>query len=341
MKAPVYWWHTRPSAKALFLSPLSLVVGAAATWRMSAWNAKRKSARAEVPVICVGNFVVGGAGKTPVAIALAKLMKAEGFKPVFLTRGYGGQLAGPVLANKQHTAREIGDEAMLLAAAGPTIVARNRVKGAALAAKHGDLIIMDDGFQNPSLHKTVSIVVVDRTVGIGNQMVMPSGPLRAPLRVQARLADLVVVLRSGADTTPHSSLQAVRQIRARSFNGKISLTKRVAKRAKYYAFAGIGRPEKFFDSLTEEGYEIVERWGFDDHYTFTETDARAMLEIAEKKKLRLVTTSKDYVRLQQFTQGALVELTKKTTAMPVECQFENEVGFIAAIHKRLGRHTEI
>lgn len=341
MKAPAYWWRSRPSAKALLLSPLSLIVGAVASWRMSAWHGKRAGVRAEVPVICVGNFVVGGAGKTPVAIALFKLMKQEGFKPVFLTRGYGGQLAGPVQAGQNHDAGAIGDEAMLLAATGPTIVARNRAKGAALASQLGDLIIMDDGFQNPGLHKTLSIVVVDRTVGIGNGMVMPSGPLRAPLRVQARLADLVVVLQSGGDGTPHDSLQAVRQIRARSFNGKIALNKRLAKRAKYYAFAGIGRPEKFFDSLAEEGYDVVERWSFDDHYKFTQSDARAMLETAAKNKLRLVTTSKDYVRLQQFSQGALVELTEKTTVVPVICQFENEAGFVAAIQKRLKRHTQI
>lgn len=330
MQAPSHWWHARPGIKALLWSPLALAYGALTGWRMG-----RPGARADVPVICVGNFVVGGAGKTPVSLALFHLLKGEGFSPVFLIRGYGGRQRGPLLVRPDHSARDIGDEAILLAETGPTIVARDRAAGAVLAGQQGDLIIMDDGFQNPGLTKDISIVVVDRAVGLGNGMVMPSGPLRAPMRVQARKADMIIVLRSGDKGLPHASLQRVRQLRARSFGAKISITKRLAKRAKYYAFAGIGRPEKFFDSLASAGYEVVERWGFDDHYVFSQSDASALLEIADKKNLRLVTTTKDYARMRQATGGALAELFEKTTAVPVAVVLEDEAGFVAALLERL------
>src|SRR4051812_1975988 len=176
IRAPAFWWRA-PGWEARLLAPFAALYGAGAARRLA-----QPGERVAIPVICAGNFVVGGAGKTPFAIELARRLVARGERPAFLTRGYGGSLAGPVAVTPAHAAAEVGDEALLLAAHAPTVVARSRIGGARHAERDGaSVIVMDDGLQNPSLAKDLSFALVDAEAGIGNGLVLPAGPLRAPL----------------------------------------------------------------------------------------------------------------------------------------------------------------
>lgn len=296
--APAFWW--RPAGlQACLLSPIGALVGAAAARRM----ARPPSFRAAVPVICVGNFVAGGAGKTPTAIAIARRAASRGLSPFVLTRGYGGRLAGPELVDPAvHDAGAVGDEALLLARAAPTVVSRDRAAGAAFAAGRGaGLILMDDGFQNPTLAKDASVVVVDGGVGIGNGLCLPAGPLRAPLGVQLEKADLVLVIGGGEDVAagPAGALiasAAARGIPAASGRLVPSNAGGLAGR-RVIGFAGIGRPAKFFETLEQAGAILVGRHAFPDHHPFTEADAAGLLAAAEAARAVLATTAKDHVRL--------------------------------------------
>src|SRR5579863_3994588 len=192
MRAPDFWRNR--GAGALLLAPLGALYGASVAF-------KARHARPfdpEIPVICVGNLTAGGSGKTPIAIALADMLRAQGHTPYFLTRGYGGSTKGPALASRGHTARVMGDEALLLARTAPTIVARDRAAGARMAKDKGaTVIVMDDGHQNFSLRKTLSLVVVDGESGFGNALQIPAGPLREPVTQGLARADAVIVMNEG------------------------------------------------------------------------------------------------------------------------------------------------
>src|SRR5581483_11126377 len=204
VKAPAFWWRQEQSPAAMLLSPLAAAFGAAAARRMG----RPAHYRAPVPVICVGNLVVGGAGKTPAALALAALARSEGLRPGFVATGYGGSASAPTLVERDAPAELVGDEALMLAAAAPTVVAADRAAAAVRLIGEGvAVIIMDDGFQNPRLAKDLSLVVVDAAAGIGNGRVMPAGPLRAPLDAQIARADALIVI--GGETASHPSLGAV------------------------------------------------------------------------------------------------------------------------------------
>src|SRR6185295_300855 len=188
MQAPGFWWKKSGAAAAL-LSPLAAIYGSVAARRLA-----QSGERTGVPVICIGNPTVGGAGKTPTAIAVARMLISAGERPAFLTRGFGGRLAGPVIVEPSHAAAEVGDEPLLLARVAPTVVSRDRVAGARHAIAAGaTAIVMDDGFQNPALAKDLSILVIDGTRGIGNGHVIPAGPLRAPLAPQLGRAHAILV----------------------------------------------------------------------------------------------------------------------------------------------------
>jgi tetraacyldisaccharide 4'-kinase len=279
--------------------------------------------RPPVPVVCVGNFVVGGAGKTPASIALARIARGRGLKPGFVTRGYGGSAKGPLRVDPaKHTAADVGDEPMLLAAAAPTVVGADRVAGAKFLLAQGvDLIIMDDGFQNPSLAKDLSLICVDGAVAIGNGMVTPSGPLRAPLAVQLRRADALVLIGEGERSEPlvRTAARAGRQV----LRATLKPTRlREWRKEPLLAFAGIGRPEKFFDSLAGAGATVKRTIPFPDHHRFTEADAGRLLGFAEAEGLRLVTTEKDMARLAG-AGGRVAELREKASAFAVTLEFEN------------------
>jgi tetraacyldisaccharide 4'-kinase len=250
--------------------------------------------QAPVPVICVGNLVAGGAGKTPVALSLAMLLQARGHHLHILSRGYGGSLAGPVAVDPaRHSAAEVGDEPSLLAAAAPCWVARDRIAGAQAAVAAGaKLLLLDDGLQNPRLAKTLSLLVVDGGYGFGNRRVLPAGPLREPLAAGLARSSAVVLM--GGDTagiTPLLAGKTVLRARLAAENGGD-----VAGR-KLVAFAGIGRPEKFFASLVSAGGLLVARHPFGDHHRYRDDELERLQTQAAAAGALLVTTAKDRVRL--------------------------------------------
>lgn len=307
MKAPEFWWHRSPTATALALSPFGAVIGAVASQRLR----KAPSITPDIPVICVGNPTVGGAGKTPLALAIAKHLKSLGARPVFLTRGYKGRLRGPLAVKPDvHTATEVGDEPLLLARRHPTVVAKDRAAGAALAQTLGDVIVMDDGFQNPSVAKSVSLLVIDGLTGAGNGLVTPAGPLRAPLAVQLPFADAAVVV--GHDSTGLELDPLPR------FNATLRPTASASlKNVPAMVFAGIGQPEKVFRSAAALGARVRARRAFPDHHFYTSTEAQALLHAARRHGLVPVTTRKDWVRLVSGSPAAMV-LADTSIVMDVE-----------------------
>ncbi|MBS1166341.1 MAG: lpxK [Proteobacteria bacterium] len=300
MLTPAFWWK-RKGPTALLLAPFGLVYGAVTARRMR----RPGGAEPPLPLVCVGNFVAGGAGKTPTAIALAHSARSVGLDPCFLTRGHGGRLKGPVLvSSERHTAHDVGDEALLLARVAPTVVARRRADAFSLLKATGtDLCIMDDGFQNPSVKKTFNFVVVDGTVGVGNGLPLPAGPLRAPLRRQMLLADAIIIY--------GDSKNGQRVVRTAARAGKpvfraalIANAPPAAPHRRLYAFAGIGRPEKFFRSLEDEGYRLAARRAFTDHYPYRFSDLCRLLDEADTLDAVPVTTEKDAVRLPAGIVGS-------------------------------------
>jgi len=280
-----------------------------------------------MPVICVGNFTLGGSGKTPTAVAVAELLTQAGKRPALLSRGYGGNIAGPVVVDPQrHTAAEVGDEPLLLAQAGLTIVAGDRVAGAQAAQAAGaDVVVMDDGLQNPSLAKDFAVAVVDGRRGIGNGRVFPAGPLRAPLAAQFARVDALLVIGGNADTAGLD-----REIRARRlpvFHGILepdrsaldALTGR-----EVLAFAGIGDPEKFFSTLEAAGVAVTQRRPFPDHHRYSADEAGALIMQAEREGSRLVTTAKDHARL---SDPALAALAARAHVIPVRLKVKEEAAW--------------
>lgn len=313
MREPDFWWE-KPGIAARLLSPFALIYGAIAGWRM-----RRSGFRAGIPVVCIGNFTLGGAGKTPSAIAIAKLLAAQGHSPFFLTRGYGGRLAGPIRVDPaRHRAFDVGDEPLLLARYMPTVVARNRAAGAMLAqAEGGTVIVMDDGLQNPSLHKDLSIAVVDARRGLGNAYVFPAGPLRAPLSWQAAKVQAVLAVGTGQGLAAAATLarsHGLPLLRAH-LQPEHDVAKAIGAQ-RVLAFAGIGDPDKFFATLASVGIEAAVKQRFADHHAYREDDAARILARCEADNLIPVTTEKDMARLQG-QDGARGRLAGAAKAIPV------------------------
>jgi tetraacyldisaccharide 4'-kinase len=282
MRAPDFWQSR--GLLASLLSPLGALYGASVAFKAR----HTKPLDPGMPVVCVGNLTAGGSGKTPVAIAVAQALRARGRKPFFLTRGYGGSERGPVQVARAHSAAAMGDEALLLVRAAPTIVARDRAAGAKLAAqKDADILVMDDGHQNFALRKSLSLVVVDARTGFGNGLMIPAGPLRESVRQGLARADAVVLVGDGDPDL-------------RNFSGPVLRARLVADTASVrgktvFAFAGIGRPEKFIASLEAGGAEVAGSCFFADHHPYTDDEILQLKAIAGETML--VTTEKDFVRL--------------------------------------------
>ncbi|KQS81929.1 tetraacyldisaccharide 4'-kinase [Methylobacterium sp. Leaf361] len=302
MRPPAFWaaGPDHPAARAL--APVGAAYGALAARRMD-----RPGARAGCPVLCLGNFTLGGAGKTPAALAVAGLVAELGAAPAFLSRGYGGRLAGPVRVDPaHHAAADVGDEPLLLARIAPAIVARDRPAGAALCRSLGaDVVVMDDGLQNPSLAKDLSLAVVDGPAGLGNGLPFPAGPLRAPLARQWPHVGGLIVIGDGAGGEAVARAAARRGLpvhRARLVPETDDLAGR-----RCLAFAGIGRPEKFFATLAEAGAVIVGTRPYPDHHPYRARELAALSEAARRLDAALVTTEKDAVRLPPaFAAGVRV-----------------------------------
>lgn len=321
MKAPAFW--NRPeSALGTILSPLACAYGLASRFRRATTSATHVDAR----VICIGNLVAGGAGKTPTAIAVAGLLDRDDI--AFLTRGYRGRLKGPVRVDPaQHTAADVGDEPLLLARAAPTWLARDRVAGAKAAAAAGSrILIMDDGHQNPSLVKDVAIVVVDGTTGFGNGRVMPAGPLRESVADGLSRADAVIVV--GED---HARVAERLPSPLAVFGGQLVPTleaERLSGR-RVVAFAGIGRPGKFFRTLSAMGCDVVASRSFADHHAYRPEEIMAICEEAAARDAVPVTTEKDAVRLPEGARD-MVE------TLPVRLEWEDPGGLARFLAERLG-----
>ena len=323
------WWYQRDRRQA----PVTRALLTPASWAW-AWATARRIARARPvdpgpPVICVGNLTVGGTGKTPVVQEIVRLLAAAGRAPQVLTRGHGGRLKGPVRVEPRvHTAREVGDEPLMLARAAPVWVARDRAEGAALAAAGGaGIIVMDDGHQNPSVRKALSLVVVDGETRngewpFGDGAVAPTGPMREPLKAGLARADAVVVLLPADLAAPEPELLGL-------FAGKPVVTARLEPLAPpppgpLMGFAGIGKPWKVERALVAAGGELADFAAFADHATYDERTLAALADRAAALGARLVTTEKDWVRLPAAWR-------ERVTAWPVRARFEDEAAIAALL----------
>jgi tetraacyldisaccharide 4'-kinase len=293
MREPAFW-HRPPSWKSHLLRPLGALYGAVAAQRLN-----RKGFDAGIPVFCVGNYHVGGAGKTPTVVALAKILRELGETPVVLSRGYGGRLRGPVVVDPaRHVAADVGDEPLMLSAHLPVVVSRNRIDGVALArSKRASIILMDDGFQNPAIIKDASLIVIDGERGIGNGQVFPAGPLRAPLKPQLALTDALIIIGNGAAADGIAADLARRGAEMFSAQLKADAASLAALRGKkVLAFAGIGDPGRFFRTLKANGIEVARARAFADHHPFAQAEIDTLLAEARGDALTLVTTEKDVAR---------------------------------------------
>ena len=294
MREPAFWYRP-PSWISHLLLPLGAIYGWVATRRL-----KHEGFKAGIPVICVGNYHLGGAGKTPTVLALTRLLRDLGETPVVLSRGYGGQLRGPVMVDpSRHTAADVGDEPVMMARTVPVAVARDRVEGVALARSQGaSVILMDDGFQNPALAKDVALIVIDGERGIGNGCVFPAGPLRAPLGPQLARTDALIVIGDGGAAQAVAAALIARgglSLPARLEPDPASLARLSGKRV--LAFAGIGDPARVFRTLRQGGVDVVRERAFADHHPFSQSEIEGLIAEAKRDSLTLVTTEKDLARL--------------------------------------------
>ncbi len=332
MRAPAFWQGPPNTFAALCLSPVAAIWGQIAARRMA-----RLGVRVDVPVVCVGNFTAGGAGKTPTAIALSDLLKRLGKTPVFLSRGYGGSLGGvPVCVDlKLHSALQVGDEPLLLARHAPTIVARDRVAGARAAIAAGaNVILMDDGLQNPSLCKDLSLVVVDAATGFGNGRCLPAGPLRAPLTAQWPHVAGMILIGTGVPGERAATQALAQDVPVfEAFLEPDAIVAGSLKGKKVFAFAGIGRPEKFYRTLRDLGADVVATRNFADHAALSRDHLQILAREARSARAILVTTQKDAVRAAALWDALDVE----KAVLPVALRFEDPSGLTALLQTTLRR----
>lgn len=287
-RSPQFWQKDGLAAKAL--QPLACLYQLG--YRLRRATTKPESLNAKV--LCVGNLVAGGAGKTPVALAIGEYVKAQGVHACFLSKGYGGGIRVATLVDTaRHNAADVGDEALLLAECLPVVVAKSRAEGARFAEREGfGVIVMDDGFQNPALSSDLSFVVVDAAYGFGNGRTLPAGPLREPVDYGLARADAVILVERGGQKAniPQFPLPVLRA-------DVQTLCPTGAREGKWLAFSGIARPQQFFDALTRQGVQLVANRPFPDHYVFTAAELEQLRKEAQRQGAGLITTAKDAVRL--------------------------------------------
>ena len=308
MRAPDFWWSKETTLWPALLAPAAGLYGLAVKRRA----AGTVPADLPVPVVCIGNLVTGGAGKTPVALEIGSRLANRGAAPHFLSRGYRGRLEGPVQVDPDvHGFADVGDEPLLLAQVAPTWVARSRAAGGRAAAEGGaGVIVMDDGFQNPGVRKTLSLVVVDTRRGFGNGRLIPAGPLRESVADGLNRADAVILM-GGGGTELASEIHGVvgtgfpiLRAHAKPGAGLSELAGRPV-----VAFAGLADPGKFFTMLDAAGCRVEAHHGFPDHHAFSDRELESLTEEAGRAGAALVTTAKDAVRLPEAFREAVRTVT--------------------------------
>jgi len=326
MQPPRFWYGAegRDSAPMLQLlaQPLSWIYGAVTASRIR--NATPETVAAAV--ICVGNLPVGGTGKTPVVRTIRAALAAEGVNTATLSRGHGGKLAGPLKVDAAtHVAADVGDEPLLHARDGAAWISRDRVAGARAMVGDGvRAIVMDDGFQNPALAKDLSLLVFDAEAGAGNGRVVPAGPLREPLAAGLARADAVIVMGASPAGNAETPLtRALTPFKGQVLRAALAPTG-AAPEGPLVAFAGIGRPLKFYDTLSALGATVVDAISFPDHHPYTPADLKRLRAHAQAHGARLITTEKDLVRLPPEARADIL-------ALPVTARFDDP----AALHALL------
>ncbi len=294
MQAPKFWQKSdKLSIASIMLLPLALIYKNIGLMRQKLAN----QYKANIPVICIGNIIAGGVGKTPVALYLGQYLKEKYVNIHYLSRGYGAKLSGVIKVDiNNHSAIDVGDEPLLLAEIATTWIAKNRVDGVKAAVASGaDIIIMDDGFQNPYLYKDLSLVVVDAAVGFGNGKIIPSGPLRETIKNGLSRADGVILI--GDDEMPNELLKFDSdKIYHAILKPDIDW---LNNDGDYIAFAGIGRPSKFFSSLKSAGVKISRCYSYGDHYNYKNSDLEYLRKKAKQYLAKLITTKKDILRISK------------------------------------------
>tara|TARA_B100001123_G_C15237893_1_gene997920 strand:+ start:50 stop:1045 length:996 start_codon:yes stop_codon:yes gene_type:complete len=311
LKAPKFWYLKRNTYLSNSLYPLSLIFRLGTKLR-SLISKERKS---ELPIICIGNIVVGGAGKTPVSLKIGKMLIHAGYSPHFVSKGYAGIEKNNTLIEKWHSPKSVGDESILLSEVAPTWVGIDRNKSFYLAKEKGaDCIIMDDGFQNPTIKKDFSIIVINGEQEFGNKKVLPSGPLRESINRGLSRTNLIIVIGEISKELKNKIPSHIPTINS-SF--VINNEKKIFRGQKISAFAGIAYPEKFFNSLRTQGAKIVKEIIYPDHHIFNENDLLNLAEIANKTNSILVTTKKDYIRIPKSYHSLV-------NTLEGEIEFEDE-----------------
>ena len=323
MKTPAFW--SRRGATAIALLPLTLLWRAASAVK-EATACPYKSA---IPVVCVGNLTAGGTGKTPLVGWLADRMSERGWRPAILTRGYGGSAAGPLWVDPaEHDAGLCGDEPLMLADGRAVMVARDRAAGARAIASNGafDLIIMDDGMQNPTLQRTLTIGVFDGGSGIGNGLLIPAGPLRTPFASGLDQLDMAVI--NGEDETAlRPRIASKLPVFDAALRPEAGVIETLAD-TPLLAFAGIGRPARFFAGIESLGGQIAKKLSFADHHPYSQQDLAQIQEDAQRHGAEMITTQKDWMRLP-------ADWRARVAMLPVSVDMDDETGFLDSLEGRL------
>lgn len=309
MKAPSFW-RRPPGTLSALLAPLGHIYAAATARRL----ATGQPYRPKIPVICVGNVTAGGSGKTPTALAFAQILRQIGHNPAFISRGYGGSLKGPVKVDPaRHAAAEVGDEPLLLARQAPVWIARDRAAAAQQAEKESSILLLDDGLQNPSIAKDFNILVIDGETGIGNGHCIPAGPLREPLASALKRVQALMII--GAEDKQNLTAKATCPVFRADF---IPTNLDELPRDKpFLAFAGIGRPEKFYATCRQAGLTLAATRDFPDHHAFTPSNLHTLQSEANRLNAYLLTTEKDRARLPS-------EFAKHTYALRVTLDIQKQ-----------------